>query len=150
MPTEYGIEVLHLNELVARLDAVADGILSVEVMNVIGNYLVASMLIRTQKGKDVSGQNFDPYSAKYKLFRHELELPHNKVDLFLTGSMLSSMTYTATKDKVTIFFQNTEDIKGVKNPAKAFWNNQTRNFFGIDAKQRKKVISIINNHIRGL
>jgi hypothetical protein len=112
-------------------------------MGEIGMFLMTRIKTRTAAGVDVNGSEFKPYSAPYAFFRQQKGRPIDKVDLFFTGSMLSSMTYTATADQTRIFFSPTQDRSGMSNPSKAFWLNQKREFFGISEEDRKQIGTLV-------
>jgi len=110
----------------------------------IGEYIKTQIKLRTSDGVDYEGNAFEPYSLKYKLFRKKKEYPVNKVDLFYSGSMMGSMTYTATPDSVRVFFApgTDEDEDKVQNASKAFWLNENREFFMYSQKDLDKVIDM--------
>lgn len=143
-----------LNRLLARFDRASGGLVDEELMGEIGLFLVYSILDRTGKGEDVEGNPFEPYSPKYKLFREKSGRRTDIVNLIFYGSMLSSMTHKATRDKVEIFFMNTYGktpsgkSSKVSNPAKAFFLNQDREFFAVSESEEEHIREMIQNHIR--
>lgn len=145
-----------INELLTSIRHQSENVINKELMDEIGAFLTSAILKRTAKGKDVEGGSFEPYSSKYKLFRMKKGLPHDKVDLFFTGSMLSSLTHTAFKDKVKIFFLKTygKTPSGkpskVSNPEKAYFLNRNREFFGVGESEAEKIREMINEHLRRL
>jgi len=118
------------------------------VMDEVGLMLIARIQARTAEGRDVDGNTFEPYSPKYRLFRERTGRTGRKVNLFYTGSMMSSMTHTATKDMVTLFFANTQDPSGTPNPLKAYFLHQHRRFFAMSGEDRLMAMQIIRNHVR--
>jgi hypothetical protein len=76
-------------------------------------------------------------------------MPVDKVDLTLTGGMFIALTYTAQDDRVTSFFMDTPDKRNpkVRNPAKAFFNQQLRNFFSISAGEVKEIEAMIKEYV---
>jgi hypothetical protein len=104
----------------------------------IGILVEQNILQRTANGEDVEGGQFKPYSEAYLKKRKSLGLPTTP-DLFFSGDMLSAMTFTAKEDEVRLFFLPTQDKEGVSNPAKAFWNDQTRRFFALSAEDINEI-----------
>lgn len=149
------IQVIGLDGLGRKFKSMADAVTSRSNMEKIGNYFVVKIKQRTSEGVDVDGRAFKPYSQKYSFFRQQRGLPTAKVDLFFTGSMLNSLTYNAniSGQEVRIFFAPGTDRRGQSNPAKAFYLQQKRKFFGISAEDEKAAVEIykkgITEAIRG-
>lgn len=131
-----------------RLANIPSGIFKISMMKEIGEYLKFRIKSRTQEGKDKSNRRFKPYSPEYKIFREKHGRPTSKVNLTFTGSMLSAMDYVATDRSVRLFFQNTEDESGAKNPIKAMGLQRNREFFGIGKGDRAGIRRIINSYAR--
>jgi len=127
-------------ELLARLGP--------RLMGEIGMFLMTRIKTRTAAGVDVNKSAFKPYSASYAFFRQKKGRPIDKVDLFFTGSMMSSMTYTTTADQTRVFFAPSQDRSGQSNPAKAYYLNQKREFFGISEEDRKQIGSLVLDSLR--
>jgi len=110
----------------------------------IGLFLSSRIKLRTADGVDASLKRFKPYSTRHAAKRASLGLPIGKVDLFFTGSMLSSMTHTAAADQVRLFFAPTQDKFGGNNPAKAYFINegQGREFFAIGDKDTEMIMDL--------
>lgn len=122
----------------------------------IGHFIQFTILKRTSEGLDVEGVPFTPggpggkaYSISYEKVRQEKGLPIDHADLFFTGSMLGSMTYESSSRHARVFFMNTSDRKGMSNPAKAYYNNELREFFGLSAKDVRKIYKIAEDYIDG-
>lgn len=150
------IRIEGLNRILAQLESQAGNIVTEELMDEIGLFLSHSILDRNKKGVDVEGDDFEPYSPKYKLFRMKKGRSANIVNLFFHGSMASSLTHTAFRDKVEVFFMNTygktpsgKESK-VSNPQKAFFLNQKREFFGISSEEEGTIWEMIQDHLRRL
>lgn len=143
------IEIKGLNSLLRRLSRLSSDLFGKDIMSEVGLYIIAKIEERTASGVAVTGMPFKPYSPGYSLFKEKRGYP-NIVNLFLTGSMLSSMTFEASEDQVSIYFLPTEDRKGVSNPAKAFWLNQDRHFFAISADERSYIVNLLRGHIHDL
>jgi hypothetical protein len=122
-----------------------------QILDRIGNFLVAANKTRTLAGKDVRGRPFKPYSDRYRFWRSRHGYGTTP-DLYLSGSMLGSMTYRVEKEQVRVFFMPGKDRKGVSNPAKAFWLQKDRQFFGIGEHEAQKIIDMYRQNIviRGL
>ena len=156
MAQSSSLRIEGLNRLLAQVGRIAGNVVNKELMGDIGSFIAYSILKRTGKGKDVEGKNFEPYSPKYKLFRMKTGHPHNIVNLFYSGSMLSSLTHTAFDDKVEVYFMNTYGKapsgreSNVSNPQKAFFLNEKREFFGINADEENDIWEMIQVHLRRL
>lgn len=118
------------------------------IMAQLGAFFMTRIKKRTSEGLDYKGKKFPGYSPVYALFRKKKGLPIDKVDLFLTGSMMSAMTYEAQREEVTLFFQSTQDKKGVSNPLKAFFVNQKRPFFRVSAGDIDDALNLYRKEIR--
>lgn len=122
-----------------------------EVLNKVGNYLVARIKQRTSEGEDVSGAPFLPYSSSYKKIRGEKGLPTDVVDLFFTGSMMGAMTYETDRalSQVEIFFIPGQDESGVDNAAKAFFiqEDQDRVFFDYNDEEQAEMFKIVRTEV---
>lgn len=118
------------------------------MMAEIGEMVIARILNRTMKGIDVNNTAFKPYSPKYAAFREELGLPVSKVDLKVTGMMLSAMTYQANRDEIRIFFQNITDSSDTSIPMKAYFLDEERNFFAMNEKDREKALLVVDSYFK--
>lgn len=136
-----------LKSLFQRLRRIGRVTKSRPVFDEIGMYLVTSIKERTLSGRDINDELFTPYSERYKFFRQKKGLPTNIVDLFLTGSMLASLTHTASDDSASIFFMPGQDKSGMSNPAKAFFLHQDREFFGMTNDDVENIIDIYESYI---
>lgn len=141
------VEIKGLDEILKHFDLVVDDIFNEQLNREIGNFIVARIQQRTSQGKDVEGRRFKPYSAAYALFRELSGRPTNVVDLFFTGSMMSSMTFETTDEVVRVYFQPTTDPSGMSNPAKAFFLHQEREFFALSEDDISQIFNIFNNHL---
>ena len=141
------IDINGINSLRILLDRLSGGFGSRRLMAEIATFLIANIKLRTADGKDVSGQAFEPYSNKYAMFRKKKGHPTNKVSLFFSGSMLSSMDYEATTSTAKLYFLNTEDKTGTKNPSKAYWLNQKREFFALSDEDMREVENMVDEEI---
>lgn len=144
------LDVIGLDGLISRFGHMQENLFSKNLMTEIGLKVIFFIQKRTSSGVDVDGSRFEPYSPKYKLFRQKAGHSGDKVNLFFTGSMLASMTHTATETTARIFFQNTTDVSGGRNPLKAFVLNESRNFFALSANEQQDIEDLVNDHIRDL
>jgi hypothetical protein len=95
---------------------------------------------RTSKGQGVNGP-FKSYTPQYAAFRAQNKL-NTKPDLSFTGQMLSSMTASRpTSNSVTLFF------RGADNARKAAFNNQTREFFSFNKRERGILKNIFKKRV---
>ena len=160
------IELLGLEEISNRFKSILRGLADVsDLTGEIGNYLVASILMRTSEGQDVHDEPFDPYSRSYRRIREAKGLPTTP-DLFFTGQLTSSLTYEETKDQVEVFFMDTprrgsdnsvsntrvfgSGETDLSNPEVAFYVNEIREFFGISSDERSTVIRMVNDYVRSI
>lgn len=145
------VEVQGAVELALKLDDIALAIVkNSKLMGQLGNFVNASIKARTSEGRSAEGTPFEPYSPAYARWRKNVaKMPVSKVDLTLTGGMFIALTYTAQDDRVTSFFMDTPDKRNpkVRNPAKAFYNQQLRNFFSINAEEVKEVEKMIKEYV---
>lgn len=118
------------------------------LMGQIGELISTRIKERTAKGIGADNKTFPPYSPAYKRWRGDkMKRPVDKVDLFLTGSMFSALTHTARDDQATIFFMDTVDRYGGRNPQKAFFNQETRNFFAINAADVAEIERMVRDYL---
>lgn len=129
------------------------GISAKQVLDEIGLYLTTSIKTRVQNdNEDIHGQTFAPYVPKYSLWRTKKGYG-TAVDLTLTGSMFASLTHTTSSEKVTIYFMpgTGRSVKGgsskVSNPAKAFYIQEKREFFGYTAEDVTNIMNLYSVHI---
>ena len=148
------VTIIGMRETLRSLSYLSENINDLRLMREIGLFLISQIQIRTAEGKDVDGNAFTPYSPSYRHFRESKGHSGSKVNLFFSGSMMSAMTFTATDDAVTLFFQNTSDPSGARNPEKAFFHNTgaapqpERRFFAISDNDRQGVRLLIDDHLR--
>lgn len=151
------VNIIGMRDVLRRFSLLRHEIASPAIMEELGLFFIAKIEIRTAEGKDVDGSAFEPYSESYRLYREAAGHSGSKVNLFFTGSLMSSLTYEVKgNDTVRLFFQNTADPSGTRNPAKAFYINEgtenmpQRRFFAISDQERLEAIQIIERHIARL
>lgn len=144
------VKIQGLDALIARFGHTEENLFSRNLMSEIGIFAMFSIKRRTAEGRNVRGQFFKAYSPKYKLFREKAGHPTGKVTLFFTGSMMASMTHSATEMEAEVFFQNTSDRSGVSNPLKAFALNEERRFFALSKKEQDQIAEMVGDHINDL
>jgi len=139
-----------VEEAERRLFRLHDDIVDRPFLLELAAYIVDKIDARTAKGVDYKGRPFKPYSRSYALFRAKTGHPTKRPDLFYSGSMLSSMTYTVDGSGGRIFFQNTQDRTGTPNPLKAYFLHQKRKFFAISNEDVEGMADILADHLREL
>lgn len=144
------VDIKGLKGLRSVIDRLSGGLKSTRLMGEIATFLMTEIKLRTAEGKDVNSTAFDSYSNLYAMFRKKKGYPTDKVDLFFTGSMMSSMDYKATSTTAILYFQNTQDKFGGKNPEKAYWLNQKREFFALSAEDMNEVERMVNEEFSTL
>lgn len=142
------IEILGLPGVRAKLDRIFTAVENPDrsLLTEIGEYMRFRIQKRTAEGKDVDGKAFEPYSPAYAAYRDETGHPSGTVNLFFTGSMMSSMDFDIAAGKVEMFFQGTQDPSGVSNAAKAFWLNEKRTFFSLSEDDVQGITDIVNEY----
>jgi hypothetical protein len=137
------------DDLREKFDRLQGSILGQKMMSEIGAFAVAMIDSRTSEGKDFRGKPFKGYSPKYKLFRAKFGRPVNKVDFNFFGTMMIALTYKSESKEVQIYFLPTPDERNPKitSPEKAFFLNQKRKFFGLNATDVRKIKAIIEQYI---
>ena len=137
MAVDYNVKIKGLKPLTKLFRVLVRDMSTERVMSRIGNFVMLRIKDRTSQGLDVDMQAFTAYSTGHQAVRAAKGLPTNIVDLFFHGSMMNAMTYDADDDRVRIYFSPTtgKDARGkpseVKNPAKAYYLDQERNFFAM-------------------
>lgn len=120
-------------------------------------YQVSAIRYRTeQKGKDVSGRPFKPYSKGYILARRKRKndpsnqdtTPKNFVDLNFTGRMFSALTFTTRPSRGIVFFRSAEQTKKALIHNEGKGKMPKREFFGISKQEQNKINAIIRKNIK--
>jgi len=143
------VQVKGLRELQVKFEKVAGAVASNRyLMGQIGAFVETEILRRTAAGLDIDENPFPAYSKSYSTWRAKQGRPVDKPDLFFTGSMLSALTTQETPHQVSLFFMDTPDKFGMRNPEKAFYNQQLRNFFALSAKDVDAVQNMVSEHIK--
>lgn len=143
------VQVLGLDKLRRRIKLIREAIVDDEVLHKMGQYQSSAIKRRTLSGKDIHGHVFEPYSDQYAFFREQRGYPTALVDLFFSGSMLNSLTHEVISgdNAVKIFFMPGVDPQGVSNPAKAFYLQEDREFFGFADEDEDKLFKIYNKWV---
>ena len=140
------IKLTGLKGIIKKAKALEDTIFAKMMMGDIGMFAMGRIKKRTIAGEDVDGIDFKPYNPMYANERVKAGYKKSPVDLTRTGAMLSAMTYDESKRSVNIFFMNTADENNVRNPAKAFWNNEDREFFALSDSDVKGIMKIVKRY----
>ena len=99
------------------------------------------ILKRTKVGEGADGP-FKPYTAAYMSRLNRQGKPDSPVDLFNTGQMLRSMQVRQANSRTAeIYFDNPTAAK------KAAFNDQTRPFFGFNAKEEDRLVALFRKEI---
>ena len=141
------VDINGIQTIKVLLNRLSGGLGSKRLMSEIATFLITSIKLRTAGGRDVNDAAFAPYSKGYAMFRAKEGYPTSKVDLFFSGSMMASMDYKATSTTATLYFLNTEDKTGTKNPNKAYWLNQKREFFALSDDDMREVEEMVDDEI---
>jgi len=163
--TDHTIAIRGLDRLIRRFDRAQRYFLTKDLMSEIANFLIAKIQLRTSQGVDAGGTPFTPYSPGWALFRQKTGHPTDKVNLFFHGTMMSSMTFSATKDTARIFFLPTtgkpyryetksgerrERKQKITSAQKAYFLNEDRRFFAISANEQQQILDMVSEHLRNL
>jgi hypothetical protein len=120
-------------------------------------YQVSAIRDRTeQKGKDVYGRPFRPYSMSYiQAKRKRFNDPSNRdttpktfVDLNLTGKMFSSLGFIVRPSRGVVFFRSAQQSKKAMIHNEGLGKMPKREFFGISTMEQKKINTIIGRSIK--
>ena len=120
-------------------------------------FQVSAIRDRTeQKGKDVKGRPFKPYSKGYIQARRKRfndpsnqdTTPKNFVDLNFTGKMFSALTFTTRPSRGIVFFRSAEQTKKALIHNEGKGRMPKREFFGISSQEQKKINAIIIKNIK--
>ena len=138
------MRLIGANRVQADLKEIGDSILTKRIMGQIGAAAIEEINKRTGNGVDADNRRFEPYTPKYKKFKQKLEARFftGKVNLSVSGNMLSAMQWKATDKKATIFFNKP------KEALKASGNDRKRHFFAVNQKDMTIFSRIIERHIK--
>lgn len=150
MPGDVFFVLSGWNELEEKIKYIRKRLKGKKLLNEIGMFVLTTVKRRTLAGEDVSGNAFAPYSNGYALFRKKAGYQIDDVDLTLTGTMLSAMTYETTDDEVRAFFLPTKDSTGTSNPEKAFSLNQDREFFALSTSDVNNIMDLVDDYYEKL
>jgi hypothetical protein len=99
------------------------------------------ILRRTKVGEGVDGP-FKAYTPAYMSRLDRQGKPDSPVDLFNTGQMIRSMQVRQADSRTAeIYFDNPAAAK------KAAFNDQTRPFFGFNAKEEDRLVALFRREI---
>ena len=101
---------------------------------------------RTQAGRDVNEAPFTGYAPSTTRQKQQAGKQTSPVNLTDEGRMLNAITQTTTVQagfiEGRIFFNNPEDA------AKAQFNSETREFFGLSEAQREELNQVIQEALK--
>ena len=144
------IDIKGIANIDQKLDEIVSVVQSKKLLSEIGSFELNKIKTRTLQGKDANGNDFDPYTDQYAKYREKAGYSTEPVDLFLTGSMSASMTFDTSGNQVELYFLNTTDKTGARNPLKAFFLNQDRTFFALSKEDIKQIKKIVQDFIKGI
>lgn len=152
MPDNVRVRVNGLDRTWKRLARLPDEVFSDRNLNQLGSFFTATIKKRTAEGKDVDGRFFKPYTLKYEALR-VLNGHSDSPNLFWTGSMMNAMTYKVDKvfgsaHSITLFFRDTEDKFGGRNPLKAHGLNLDRRFFDLSQEDLDQGANLLRSKIK--
>ena len=93
---------------------------------------MAEIHSRTLSSKDRNLKSLKPYSTSYREFRQS-KGRGSDVNLTYTGAMLGAMTHKDIPNGLRFTFMSKSELD------KAYQNSKTRDFFGVDKNQEKKI-----------
>src|ERR1700752_5174468 len=97
----------------------------------------ARIVVRTQRGQDVDGNSFAPYSKQYAKHRARKGRNTTPVDLTFTGNMLSAIsTEGAEEGGATV---GKLSFNSAREAVKARGNQEKRPFFGLSDEQVERI-----------
>jgi len=145
------VTIIGLKKLRKTFEVLSRDIVGYDILDEIGDYLSWSIEVRTLSGQEIEGQPFKPYTDSYRMFRESVGLSGTP-DLFFTGSMLNSLTYMpeVSKEQVRVFFMEGTDKFGMSNPAKAFYLQDKRPFFGASLENIEKISEMYQDYVERL
>tara|TARA_R110000772_G_scaffold98775_3_gene198311 strand:+ start:1056 stop:1490 length:435 start_codon:yes stop_codon:yes gene_type:complete len=98
---------------------------------------------RTGRGQQINKAGFKKYTSAYEASKRNMQgVNFRGVNLQVTNDMLGSITNTQpTNHKTTIFFG------GAKQAKKAFVNQKTRPFFGLNRDDHKEIRKVFGREL---
>lgn len=144
------VRVVGSERLSRRLSRAIKSITNKAVLSEIGTYLSGAIKFRTQdENTDIFGRKFKAYSPGYRMFRQRGGYG-TEVDLTLTGGMFAALTYEATDEYVRVFFgPGSSRGTDTQHPAKAFYLQEDRKFFGISDEDVREILRLYQVNIGG-
>jgi len=112
-------------------------------------FIQNSIQDRTEKGKDVKGRLFEPYSEYSKKKRQGKGLKTNRVDLYFRGEMMASMTNRIASDgkSATIFFSSQTEANKAVGHNEGVGKLPKRRFFAVSPKQEKQAVKVFEKEV---
>ena len=102
---------------------------------------------KTESGVDFNNKRFKPYSNYYRDVRKEKGLQTNKVDLFFTGNMMSSITANSGDQSAVIKFLNRNDSGKAFAHIAGVGNLPVRDFFFFNDQDMDELLDIAMNFV---
>ena len=136
MSVAYQVDQNEIKEISAKLSKFGKAITNKNILSLLAVRIKDGIRLRTLSGKDIDGNAFAKYSAKYKAKEGK-----TAVNLMLTGNMLNSMTQKViSNDTVQIFFTNKDARNKALGHMEGANNLPAREFFGVSSEGRKKAL----------
>lgn len=155
MSLVFRVSVLNVENVIKRVVGVRSAFRSKAVWAEIFSFLRKVILVRTARGVDADEHKFADYHPGYKLFRQAFGRPTSKVDLFFSGTMLSSIDYDVTETGGRMYFLPTQapapqlpgGVKGEEpppSPLKAYLlqvgTKKPRKFFAFSKRDVEEIV----------
>ncbi len=150
------IEVTGISDLKESLNKIQAELITKELLEELGNEAKAMILERTNRGIDVHGKRFKPYSKSYAAKKAKRGPGSGTVDLRGSGSMLESI-------ETTIDVSSAQAVIGISDPrqrVKASRHNYgsgngsgrdrggKREFFGLGSQEIDLLTQKVRDHIK--
>jgi len=105
---------------------------------------------RTKSGKDVSFNQFQEYSEKYKIqkLKKKYVSYSGHPNLIMNFNMLGSIARKKIKNGMRMFFNNTTEERKANRHQKGLKGMPKRKFFGIDKKQQNEFFDKFRKKIK--
>jgi hypothetical protein len=126
----------------------------------VGLFIRERIVSRTRGGQDVRGGGFAAYSPRYAAQKFA-ELGTSRVDLTVSGNLLNEITIlNVTTSSVSLGWAGTggggargkmtfiQRSRETPSAAKAAWNNETREFWGVSAADEAAVVAMVDRMIQ--
>ena len=136
-------------ELNIHLGYLSQNFIRKKLLNEIGAFVNMTVKERTiDYNMNVYEDTMPDYSEYWARVRDNKGLQTDAVDLFFTGSMFAALTHKTDQDSVTSYFLPTKDKEGMSNPEKAFYLDESFEFFGLNANDQDDIVNLVDDHVK--